>query len=64
MIVELAESKISTGDMIGLRVGDIITTEKDVREPLDVLVEGVAKFHARPGAFKGARRSRSITPWR
>ncbi len=55
MIVELAESKISTGDMIGLRVGDIITTEKDVREPLDVLVEGVAKFHARPGAFKGRK---------
>jgi flagellar motor switch protein FliM len=55
LVVELAESKINTGDLIGLRVGDIITTEKDINEPLDVLVEGVAKFHARPGAFKGRK---------
>jgi flagellar motor switch protein FliM len=55
LVVELAESKINTGDLIGLRVGDIITTEKDTNEPLDVLVEGVAKFHARPGAYKGRK---------
>ena len=55
MVVTLAESKITTGDLIGLRVGDIITTDKDVREPLDVAVEGAAKFQASPGAFKGRK---------
>src|SRR4051812_36074486 len=39
MVVTLAKTKISTGDLIGLRVGDIITTDKDVHQPLDVAVE-------------------------
>ena len=53
MIVTLAESRITTADLIGLRVGDIITTEKDVHTPLEVAVEGVTKFVADPGAYKG-----------
>jgi flagellar motor switch protein FliM len=51
--VRLAGTRISTGDLIGLRVGDIITTEKDVRRPLVVTVEGIPKFRANPGLFKG-----------
>ncbi len=42
-------------DLIGLRVGDIITTEKDMHSPIAVSVEGVSKFVARPGAFKGRK---------
>jgi flagellar motor switch protein FliM len=53
VVAELAETRISTGDLIGLRVGDIITTEKDVNDSLVVQVEGVTKFRAHPGAFKG-----------
>lgn len=53
LVVVLAESSITTADMIGLRVGDVITTEHDVNHPLRVNVEGVNKFLARPGAFKG-----------
>src|SRR6187401_1951483 len=53
LVVTLAESRITTGDLLGLRVGDIITTDKDVSQPLDVAVAGAAKFHASPGAFKG-----------
>jgi flagellar motor switch protein FliM len=49
----LAQTRIRTGDLIGLRVGDIITTQKDIHSPLLISVEGVPKFHARPGAFKG-----------
>jgi flagellar motor switch protein FliM len=55
LVAELAETRISTGDLIGLRVGDIITTEKDVRDPLVIQVEGVTKFRAHPGAFKGRK---------
>ena len=53
LIVTLAESSISTADLVGLRVGDIITTDKDVHTPLPVDVEGVTKFLASPGAIKG-----------
>jgi flagellar motor switch protein FliM len=55
LVAQLAETKISTGDLIGLRVGDIITTEKDVNTPLLISVEGHAKYHARPGALKGRK---------
>lgn len=53
VVVDLAETSISTSDLIGLRVGDIIATEKDVGRSLVVSVEGRPKFHAQPGAFKG-----------
>jgi flagellar motor switch protein FliM len=36
-------------------VGDIITTEKDVREPLSILVEGEPKLRASAGAYKGRK---------
>ena len=53
--VHLAETKISSGDLIGLRVGDIITTEKDIHEPMIVTIEGYKKFRASPGAYKGRK---------
>ena len=49
VVVDLAETNISTSDLIGLRVGDIIATEKDVERPLVVSVEGRPKFHAQAG---------------
>lgn len=55
VVVDLADTNISTSDLIGLRVGDIIATEKDVARPLVVSIEGQPKFHASPGAFKGRK---------
>jgi flagellar motor switch protein FliM len=55
VIVELAQTRISTADLIGLRVGDIITTEKDIRDPLSIIVEGRPKFVASAGAYKGRK---------
>lgn len=55
VVVELAETKITTADLIGLRVGDIIASEKDINEPLVVSVEGQPKFQARAGQFKGRK---------
>jgi flagellar motor switch protein FliM len=51
--VRLAQTHIGTGDLIALRVGDIITTEKDVRSPVVVSIEGIPKYRASLGAFKG-----------
>jgi flagellar motor switch protein FliM len=53
VMVELASTSLSTAELIGLRVGDIITTPHDVGEPLEVHVAGAPKFLARPGTFKG-----------
>jgi len=55
LAVTLAESTLSTADLIGLRVGDVITTDKDVRSPLRVEIQGVEKFAASPGVFKGKK---------
>ena len=51
--VTLAETTIPTQELLQLRVGDLIATECDVRDPAVVMVEGVPRFHARPGSFKG-----------
>jgi flagellar motor switch protein FliM len=62
VVVDLAETNISTADLLSLRVGDIITTEKDVHHPLVVSVEGRPKFHAEIGAFKGRKAIQVIAP--
>jgi flagellar motor switch protein FliM len=62
VVVDLAETNISTSDLIGLRVGDIIATEKDIERPLVVSVEGRPKFHAKPGALKGRKAIQVIGP--
>ena len=53
--VRLARTQISTGELFSLRVGDIITTEKDVHTPMVVSVQGVPKFRASPGSVKGRK---------
>ncbi len=53
LVVDLAETTITTRELITLRVGDVITTSKDVRSPLVVQLQGVPKFRARPGQFRG-----------
>jgi flagellar motor switch protein FliM len=53
--VTLSRSTVKTLDMFDLQVGDIISTEKDAREPLEVEVGGVLKFLASPGLFKGRK---------
>lgn len=58
--VRLATTRITTGELLGLRVGDIITTNKDVHSPLLVSVEGVPKFRASPGAFKSRKAIRIV----
>jgi flagellar motor switch protein FliM len=62
LVVTLAETKITTADLIGLRVGDIITTDKDRHTPLEVAVQGSPKFHASAGAFKGCKAIRVESP--
>jgi flagellar motor switch protein FliM len=62
MVATLACSRITTADLLGLRVGDVVTTEQDVHSPMEVSIEGVAKFHAAPGAIKGQKAIQIVGP--
>ncbi|NLX56399.1 MAG: flagellar motor switch protein FliM [Planctomycetaceae bacterium] len=62
LVATLASSRITTADLLGLRVGDIVTTEQDVHGPLEISVEGVPKFLASPGAVKGRKAVQVIGP--
>jgi flagellar motor switch protein FliM len=53
LVANLAEARVRSGDLLELRVGDIITTKKDVRAAIEVSLDGVPKFRAQPGALKG-----------
>jgi len=55
VVVTLARSKIRTADLLDLSVGDIITTEKETSDPLELAVQDVPKYNARAGAFKGKK---------
>lgn len=53
MKVKLAQSKIAMHELLHLRVGDVICTEKNVHSPLLVSIEGIPKYWAKPGVYKG-----------
>ena len=55
IVVTLARSKIRTRDLLELSVGDVITTEKEVQQPLELSIQNVPKFYTRAGAFKGKK---------
>ena len=63
VVVDLAETNISTSDLIGLRVGDIIATEKDVAPAAGGFDRRPAQI-SRPSRArsKAARRFKSIGP--
>jgi flagellar motor switch protein FliM len=55
LLVRLGEADISARDLMNLEAGDIIQLNTDATTPLDIMVEGVAKFRGVPGLLKGNR---------
>jgi flagellar motor switch protein FliM len=53
MIVYLAGTRLTAGELMGLSVGDTIVTDKDCREPLEVCVNGQPRFNGFAGLVKG-----------
>lgn len=51
LTAEVGTAEIRVSDLVNLRVGDIIQLDKKARDPLDVFVEGVRKYRARPGVM-------------
>jgi flagellar motor switch protein FliM len=54
-VVDLANTSLAADELAGLQVGDIIATDTDHTAPLVVRVNGVPRFLARPGAYKGRK---------
>jgi flagellar motor switch protein FliM len=52
MIVELARTTISAGEVMGLAVGDVILTETGRKQPLKIWIEQEPMFEGFPGAYK------------
>ena len=51
--VKLAESKMKMHEFVNLRIGYVICTQKNAGSPLMVSVEGIPKYWAKPGLYKG-----------
>ena len=51
--VRLAQTRIGTGELIGLRVGDVITTQKDVHSPAGGVGRGDSQVPRQPGGLQG-----------
>ena len=58
----LAETTITLRELLDLSEGDVIMTEKDVRDPVVVCVEGERKLLAEMGRHKDARALRVSRP--
>lgn len=52
MVVELARTTISAGEVMGLAVGDVILTETGRTQPLKIWIEKEPMFEGFPGAYK------------
>lgn len=55
LVVDLARTSLTAGELAHLAVGDVILTEKDIRRGAEILVEGRPLFQAFPGTLKGKK---------
>ena len=60
----LAETTITLSELGKLEVGDIITTDREAKEPVVVSIEGRAKYEAVLGQHRGQRALRILGPTR
>ncbi|UCD74278.1 MAG: flagellar motor switch protein FliM [Phycisphaerales bacterium] len=58
----LAETTITMAELRELAVGDVITTDKPASSPVTLSAEGIPKFLAHIGQFKGNRALRILRP--
>ena len=62
VVVYLAGTHLTLSELSNLAVGDVIMTEKEVGQGLEVSIEGVPKFLSYPGVLKGHKAIRIGEP--
>lgn len=55
MVVRMASTKLTTGDLMGLEVGDVIMTDQKAKEGAEVLIGDLPAFRASAGTLKGKK---------
>jgi len=55
ILVNLASTSLTTGEVSNLAVGDVIMTEKEVVSEIDVFIEDRLVFRGHPGTHRGQR---------
>ncbi|MBY0470324.1 flagellar motor switch protein FliM [bacterium] len=55
IVVNLGAASITVGDLVNLNIGDIIPLTQDADAELEMLVEGVGKYHCFFGVSRGCR---------
>jgi len=53
LVSTLGKSMIDAGDLMRMRVGDVIALDTSESNSIDIMVEGIFKFKGKPGAVKG-----------
>ena len=48
LLAEVGRTQISLDEVKDLKVGDVIQLDRDITDPIDLLVEGVLKFKVKP----------------
>ena len=56
----LARTTITLSELLKLRRGDVLTTEKSVSSPVGVQLEGQTKFRGSIGLFRGKKAIRIV----
>lgn len=51
--IEVGRTEVLSGELLKLKVGDVITLDKDITEGLVALVQGIPKFVGRAGTYRG-----------
>lgn len=52
IVAELGKGKITVEDLLYLELGDVISLDRKIDDPLVIKVEGIPKFTAQPGQLK------------
>lgn len=60
LVVEMGRTMVTGEDIMNLSEGDVIMLRHDVREPLEIKVEGVPKFKVFAGASRGQKAVRIV----
>jgi flagellar motor switch protein FliM len=53
IVAELGRTDLTAKDVVDLKKGDVIVLDKHNGDPLDIYIEGIRKFKAHPGLYKG-----------
>ena len=62
VIAELGKTAITVTELMGLKIGDILKTDRRIDQEIEIIIAGKRKLAARPGIVDGKKAARIIRP--